>query len=331
MLNQLFIPTIAKFKDDITKSLEISKSLIEKEYNSGLMLVVLGGLKGIIEDAEKQYFNLREFKEIYGDTPIVTMLSNMPIKEIDFLNNTEFTKEHVKKGIDFTKELPIGGKRILTFHLNSLVSKKEFVSKIEEEWKKQFQEIIFPVLREIANYAKSKEVEVKIETSPVPEFGDFPNNDERIYRGVKLNNLRNPFYLTHIWGFEQIRASGLGICLDLCHNKTIYSLVKIGDPENLLHSSDRELLKDKGLLEDVLALSSSDLVHLNDGKGLYSEKNKTLFEEGICLGEGEIKDLRKIINHLNFNKIPCVLEINEENYATRSNTKKSIKYLLNNG
>ena len=143
-----------------------------------------------------------------------------------------------------------------------------------------------------------------------------------------MNELRSPFYLTHILGFNEIRSCGLGICLDLCHNRTIYNGALSGDKENLLHTSDKANLKGKSLSDDIKDFNRTDIVHLNDGTGYYDSEGK-VFYEGIALGEGDIKNLPEIINHLNLNKIAFVIEVNEKEFEFRANTRRSIDYLLN--
>lgn len=330
MKNQVFIPTVAEYSEDILTSIQIQKPLINMGYAPGLMIVISGGKKGIMLDSiiQKQYLNLKQIGAY--NSAIITMLSNIPLDEIDFLHNPEHSVEHVKRGIDFSKGLPIGNRKLLTFHLNSLVTPNEYKEKDRDLWRNEFHRIIVPNLQKIAKYAKMNGVEVMVESVPVPEFGDIPFIDERTYRGVKWNKLRNPFYLTSKWGFEQVHDAGLGICLDLCHNRTIYEIAKLGDPEGVLHEEDIEELSSRTLLDDVTLLKQTDLVHMNDGKGLYSELNQTIHMEGVALGKGDIKDLRKIINKLNQERIPFVFEINETDFKNRPNTIASIKYLITN-
>jgi len=330
MTNQLFIPTVAEYADDIQTSLEIQQPLVERGYTPGLMLVIKGGRKGITLDAtvQKQYANLKQIQSYLGT--IVTMLSNIPLEEIDFLHNPEYSAEHVKRGVDFSRGLPIGERKLLTFHLNSLVTSDEYSGKNRTAWRNKFHGTIRPVLQEIAEYSKDNGVEIKVETVPVPEFGDIPSADERKYQGVKWNEIRNPFYLTGQWGFEQIYDAGLGICLDLCHNRTIYEIVKEGDSDAILHEEDREELLQRELFDDVRSLHETDLAHVNDGDGIYSKQNQTIHREGVALGYGDIGDLREMINHLNNRKISYVLEINETDFKNRLNTKTSIEYLIVN-
>lgn len=330
MKNIIFIPTVAEFEEDTLISLKIQEPLVKEGYTKGLMLVIKNGKKGVNSKdlINLQKNNLLPFGEDCKDISIVVMLSNYPIQEIDFLHNLSHAKEHVKKGIDFARGLPIGSRRILTFHLNSLVKEKEFLEKNKKQWIEIFYNCIIPSLKEIASYAKKKNIEVKVETVPAPEFGDSSENEERKYLGVKLNELRNPFYLTSFFGFKEIRETGLGICLDLCHNRTIYNLAWKKDPEKILHEEDIDFLSRRTLFDDVKALDEKDICHVNDGAGIYSKKDRTKHIEGMALGQGDIKDMPKIIHYLNKNKIAFVVEVNETDFKERLNTKESINYLL---
>ncbi|MFC1691158.1 hypothetical protein ACFL0W_03160 [Nanoarchaeota archaeon] len=330
MKNQVFAPTVARFRDDIITSLAVQEPLVEIDYKQGLMLVIQNGVSGLSRpSALEQYHNLRGLDGNYGDSAIVTMLSNIPIGEIDFLHNAEYATEHVKRGVDFTRYLPIGSRKILTFHLNTLVSEEEFREQDRNYWRNKFNSDVRPYLENLADYALRNGVEVKVETVPVPEFGDIKSEDERTYEGVKLNLLRNPFYLTGMWGFDQLHDAGLGICLDLCHNRTIYEIVANGDSDKVLHELDRTELAIRTLMDDVEALEPTDLVHLNDGSGLYNGSKGSVHREGVALGQGDIRNLGEIILYLDEHRIPFVLEINETNFENRPETRASVDYLLN--
>lgn len=348
-INDVFIPTVAESPRDTEISWEVQKPLADRGYRPGLMLVIRKtnpDQKPRVFDTEnvkKQYDNLAKHSEVYGNAPIITMLSNLPIEHIDFLHNVEEAKYHVCQGIEFAKNLPIGARKILTFHLNTLITPEEFKSRSQEEWYRTFDSIIRPRLNFIGGQGKDNNVEVLVESVPVPEFGDIPGTDERMYRGVKWRELRNPFYMlgnNHVW--NTVKRSGLGVCLDVCHNRTIYLEVS-HEVQEVLFKDDAHFIKkeytidelqymdcmSRRLLGDVMELHPrTDLVHLNDGKGRYT-KEGAVFYEGIALGEGDIEGLKYMINTMNQRKIPFVIEVNETDFDNRPNTKKSIEYILN--
>jgi sugar phosphate isomerase/epimerase len=325
--NQVFVPT-AKFRNDIETSWKIQRPLIEAGYEPGLMLVIQGGRRGITDDAETQYERLKDCTESYCDNPIVVMLSNMPIGEMDWLDPRSIALEHALTGVRFAANLPIGGQKMVTFHLNSLTSQTNFVAGTAANWRDYFLTEIAPNLATVARHAKALDVELFIETTPVPEFGDLTKDHPLIYCNCNARALRNPFYLTRHWGFKELRSLGIGICLDLCHSRTIYKMAHSTEAEGVLFPEDIEALKQGSLMKDVQSLLPTDLVHLNDGLGIFTEDGG-VFQEGVPLGQGDIAELPEIIQHLNKKKIPFVIEVNDNgDFKNRPGTKTSIEYLL---
>ena len=328
MKNQVFVPTVAKFSDDIRRSWCIQEPLVQAGYQPGLMLVILKGLQGVTADAEVQIENLKGMKEEYGDRPVVVMLSNIPLDQMDWLHNTEFAAGHVKAGVDFAKALPIGKRRIVTFHLNSLVKEKDFLAQSAAQWRELFKSRIAPWLKNAAQYAASHNVELEVETVPVPEYGDWLESKDFSYLGHHVRHLRNPFYLTSSWGFQELRQLGYGICLDLCHTHTIYKTARQANSYGIIFDEDKKVLAAKGLGDDVATLQLSDLVHLNDGRGLFT-RDGSVFEEGVALGQGDIDNLAAIIGQLNERGIPFVIEVDEHgDFKNRPGTQASIEYLV---
>ena len=193
--NQVFVPTVAEFPRDIATSWELQKPLAEIGYRPGLMAVIRPGEVGkprVIdrENVQRQYDNLAQYAERYGDADIVTMLPNMPIGDMDFLHNGDFARDHVLAGVEFVRGLPIGGRKLLTFHTNNFVSDEEFVSHDLKYWVDEMEEKFVPKLRGIRNATKGSGVEVLVETYPMPVFGDFAPGEGAVYRGVHLRDLR---------------------------------------------------------------------------------------------------------------------------------------------
>ncbi|USN45663.1 MAG: hypothetical protein H6502_00850 [Candidatus Woesearchaeota archaeon] len=334
MKRQLFLPTVAEFSKDIATSMALQQPLVDIGYTPGLCIVMRGGMKAVTDPeiiAKQQQNLVAEVGDTYEAADVITMLSNIPIGEIDFLHNTKQAVDHVKAGIDFARALPIGGERYVTFHLNTLVRKgvKDMIDL--PSWRGIFRTNVAPALQEIARYARNQGVRVNVETTPAPEFGDIPRSKELSYLGVHASDLRNPFLLTEAnGGFGAIRAQGLGICLDLCHNRTLYDLAAQGDEENVL-GEERTYFEKGSLATDVSALEPGDLAHVNDGKGTYAERDGTLFEEGVALGQGDIEGLDTHLQNILAAEIPFVVEINETDFATRPNTRASIDYLARLG
>ncbi len=324
--NILFIPVYARSLDDIALSKELAESAEQAGYDPGFMLVIKDGPADFRANQAEQYAHLAPLADWYGDKPIITMMANFPLEQTDFLHSTTTAENYVKAGVDFAKGLPIGKRRIVTFHLLAVMSEAEYHSADNEAWLGQFGAVIVPSLKRLADYAQTNGVELKIETEPAPVFGDVAPADERVYRGTKLRELLTPFIQTNLWGFTEIRQTGVGICLDICHARTIYEIAKQNDLDAILPASQRTALKGRNLMDDVQALTSTDLIHINDGSGMYSRSGQS-FHEGLPLGEGEIKELGIIIDQANKAGIPMVLEVWDQDFAKRDETKRSIAYL----
>ena len=128
-------------------------------------------------------------------------------------------------------------------------------------------------------------------------------------------------------GEGSVRAADLGICLDVCHARTVYQAV-YSDVRGLMFEEDiKSTRADRGTLNDELFDGDIRLVHLNDGLGRFTPEGG-VFKEGVALGQGDIGEMPKIIDHLNNAMIPFVLEINETDFDARPNTRESINYLL---
>lgn len=325
----ILMPFAPKYPKQVGASWDVMEKLREKGYTTGLMLVMLDGMKGLNENIAEQDASLLPLKGEYGNAPLVVMLSCTPIEDIDFLHFPYMATKHVMRGVEFARSLPMGGRRIVSFHLNSLVSHEEFKRYSAETWRGRFSEIA-DSLSVLTNYARRLGVEIVIESTPAPEWGDLHPSDTRIYLGTPFRLLFNPLYLTSNWGFDEIHNCGAGICLDLCHNSTIYKSAQTPVGSDVLLKEDLEVLSKCSLMHDVLSLKPScDIVHLNDGRGLFSFEGG-VFEEGVALGEGDIPRLDEITRIILERNIPAVLEINEpgSDFIGRPEARKSVDYIL---
>jgi len=318
-----FLPTVAEFPDDVEASWELQKPLADKGYCPGFMVFCRKGILGLsdTELTKKRYDNLAKYADIYN-APVIVMLNNLPVEDIDTLSNGAKASEHIERGVEFASALPIGKRKAVTFHLNSLVSQDEFFSKTQQEWYELFQESISKRLRTAAEFAKNKGIGLLVESVPVPEFGDLADSE--------LSRLRNPFYMfSGNLPYNEIISDGLGICLDLCHSRTIYGQAQSAE-EGIMFDEDKRAIKEKrlSLLEDVSSLvPARDIVHFNDGKGRYTSRGG-VFYEGLVPGEGEIENMPEITKTLLERKLPLVIEVAETDFKGRPNTKRAINFLL---
>lgn len=334
----IYIPTVAEFDQDLRTSRELARPFQTKGIANGLMLVIRGGEQGLTgETRQKQYENFSRLTNQEGPLPVIVMVSNLPIEELDFYHSPGQSVKHISKAIDFANELP--GRQeypIVTFHLNSLLNTNEWLSVGHTSearfdfFRKKLSEDIIPAIKVVASYAKEKEVELKVETTPVPEFGDRAE--------TSLNSLGNPYPLYSQRGIPELREAGLGIVLDLCHAYTLFKACSFADskPETQFYETykgifpkDVEMLKGRDILEEVKALKTADVIHFNDSLDIFDPETDTLHKEGVTLGEGEIKSLPEIIKTAMAQGNKIVFEINETDFVARPNTKKSIAYFLN--
>ncbi len=335
----VYVPAVAKFADDLDTSYGFLKDFQDRGFNTGLMLVVLGGkasLEGELRD--KQYGNFKDLTTRVGDLPVIVMASNRPLEDLDFYHDPVGSVEHIKSAVDFARGLPGALDHVVTFHLNSLLKPEEWSAAgatVEERYGyfgKKFEEEILPALKEVADYAASKGVKLQIETCPVPEFGDCDDKDTE--GGIPINQLGNPFPLFSGRGANQVREAGLGVALDLCHTHTLYRAAqeKAGaegffETYRGLSPEDVEVLAAGNLRDEVSNLKDGEVVHLNDSRGLFVP-GESMHEEGIALGEGEISGLEEIIPELFNRDLRVVFEIHESDFANRPNLRTSIDYVL---
>jgi hypothetical protein len=335
----VYVPAVATSYGDLKIGYSFLKDFEAKGYTIGLMLLIFGGkasLEG--EQKDKQYENFENLTTKFGNIPVIVMVSNRPLEDLDFFHNPGGSIDHIRAAVDFAKGLPGALNRVVTFHLNSLLKPEEWVeagtndNERYEFFIRRFGEVVFPALKEVFDYASLHGIELKIETCPVPEFGDCSDND--VENGINLNQLGNPYPLFSGRGFQEIRKCGLGIVLDLCHTHTLYKAAQEKSGRKDFHSmfkgispKDLEILKKGNLENEVSELISGDVVHLNDSRGLFV-RGESVHEEGVVLGDGEISELDILIPEL-FNKnLKIVFELNETDFEKRPNLKKSIDYVL---
>jgi len=332
MPNTFFLPVNASFTNDIKISLDLLKPLDKIGAKTGLMLVIKNGIKGLQGETKKT--QLKNLRNTIKDniTPFIVMVSNKP-EDLDFYHKPDISHKHIKKAINFSLELPSSINSVVTFHLNTLFIKKEWMNsgKTPEEkfiyWKQEFVNKVWPNLKKISEYAKEKKVLLKIETTPVPEFGDLEEKE--------LNSLANPYPLYSKRGVKEIRKTNIGIVLDLCHTYTLFKAASLVSKNEKLYNIykglfpfDLKNLRNNNLIQEINALDKDDIIHLNDSIGIFNHQKRTLHQEGVSLGEGEISKLPEIIKKIRKSEINVVFEINETDFRKRPNTKASISYFL---
>lgn len=322
-----FLPASAEDQNDLKTSWNLLQPLRTIGIDPGLMLVARGGIDGLTNGtALRQQQHLRLLSASYGDAPIVVMLANFPLREMDWLHHAEKAASHIRTGIQFASHLPLSGHKSITFHLNALCDEKEFRTRSAQAWRQRF-DTIRSALASLTKKAKQKGCSLLVETVPIPEFGDVSPHDGRTYRQCRLRDLRDPWYLTTHWGIPELKNIGLGVVLDLCHARTIFQSLRTNEERTGIFPEDKAALQSLTIMDEVRALQETDLVHLNDGREIWTE-SEGCFEEGVALGEGDIQELPEIIRYLRHACIPTVLEVDDGgDFIGRPGSTRSLVYL----
>lgn len=330
---RLFLPALGYDSMDLSSTLALVPLCPGAGESASLMLVSRNGTRDFQGDqAARQRLNLEQAAARVGGLDLVVLASNR-IDELDFYHRPEESLQNLRATVDFAHSLPSTDRPAVTFHLNTLLTAREWSEAAEEPDQKLeffsavFRERVLPALETAARYARSLDVALKVETTPVPEFGDTAN--------VDLNSLGNPYPLYSQRGVRELRERGFGIVLDLCHTHTLFTaarritegLAGFNDYKGLF-PADLDYLLHATLLDEVKSLQPGDMVHLNDSRGLFNAATGELHEEGVCLGEGEIADLPDIVLELAARNLPAAFEIHESDYRLRPNLRRSIEYLL---
>lgn len=331
---RLFLPTVGYDPADLSSTLALVPQCRAVGESASLLLVSRNGTRDFQEDqAARHRSNLEQAAASLGAFNLVVLASSR-VDELDLYHLPEESLKNLKATMDFATSLPSPADRpVVTFHLNTLFSAQEWSEAGRdpdqrfEFFSGIFDRRVLPILEDAGRHARSRDIALKIETTPVPEFGDRAD--------VGLNSLGNPYPLYSRRGFRELRERGFGIVLDLCHTHTLFAAARrIGnglagcDDYKGLFPADLDYLRTASLLDEVRALEPDDMVHLSDSRGLFNAANGELHEEGVCLGEGDIEDLPGIIRELVIRDLPTAFEIHESDYGLRPNLQRSIAYFL---
>lgn len=331
---RLFLPALGYDSMDLSGTLALAPLCSPLGEAASVMLVSRNGTRDFQGDqAARQRVNLERAAASLGGLNLVILASNR-IDELDFHHLPEESLKNLRATVDFADSLPSTDDRpVVTFHLNTLFTTREWSEAGREPDEKLeyfsaiFRHRILPALESAAQYARSRNVALKVETTPVPEFGDTAD--------AELNSLGNPYPLYSQRGVRDLRERGFGIVLDLCHSHTLFVAARrisegsaTCDDYKGLFPADLDYLRSATLLDEVRTLEPGDMVHLNDSRGLFNRATGALHEEGVCLGDGEISDLPEIVRELVARNLPAALEIHESDYRFRPNLRRSIEYLL---
>lgn len=133
----------------------------------------------------------------------------------------------------------------------------------------------------------------------------------------------------------------IGVCLDTAH----YGITK----KTISESFKNKNFKIKKEKMDLVALPEEDVklqpdlielaeklgnnllyIHFCDFKNTWMP-DKVYSSEGVVPGQGDFGgELKQFLKYLNKKEIPVLLEINDKDFKVSDETKKSIKWLINN-
>ena len=360
---EFYLPSVAEFPDDLRRRNDLLDIVREHGYKNGLMLVLRPEDLYDINKQNRQLNNLEPYvKKNESERPrVFGMHPNMPIvgkERLNLFDNPHYSVEYLSRGIDLIAKLPDeltpDSGRTLSFHNNCLVVPKDVPSIDEEEyWSRAFEGVLAHITQ-LSTYAKEKGVNLNLETTPIPEFGDVENRGKYLDDGHTFwSQLGNPWPVL-FWRDEirQVREAGVGMAIDICHSfialRTVQELKKIKD-KSLRDKIRQAHMISREDLERVADLSSDefsdyvlkntkpgDVWHVSDvGLGLVenakNDQNKIVeYEEGVALFEGDmpVKVLQKIIDSGLNQDIKFVLETNESDFIESPNTTRSMKKIF---
>ncbi len=354
---EIYVPSVARFPDDLRARYDLLEPAREKGYKTGLMLVLRQG-DFSAEETKKQLGNLDPYVKLGGaERPAVfAMHPNMPLEgkeRLNLLDNPGFSREYIEQGIELAARIPdeLSSEqgRAISFHLNTLIKPQQWTSD-KEYWAEAFAGVLDTV-RKITTFGKEHGVKVAIETVPIPEFGDIKKSPKSLLGDghTYWADLGNPWPLL-FWRDEiaKVRAAGSGLAIDICHSfvalravHEIGRLIKSGKKNDALstymvHEDDVSKAPPIGQFGETVIGNTQrgDIWHMNDAKSAYATPrlhgDEKYFEEGIALFDGDIPAdiLRKLIRAGLEKQIKFVLEINEKDFKNNPSTKKSLDFVL---
>lgn len=347
---EIYLPAVGKSDRDLRNRYELLKSF-HKDIRIGLMLALFS-----LQDLDEQVIehtlrNLELLKSTtkHCDMKIIMMHPNKPLigdRRLNFLDNPDWSKEYVKKSIDFCdliqKEINPNWGELLTFHLNTVIAPALWKND-KHYWDQRFLGV-YKHLLQLINYANFKKVRLAIETTPIPEFGDVIKSDASHLGDYNCywSDLGNPWPL-FFWRDEisQIREVGYSIVIDWSHSyialSTLKKINKLPDREKIFkrYMIYEEDLKFADSIKSFSRLindntKDGDIWHVSNAKGMHKYKNifgaEELFYEGVSFDKGEISDeeINKLLGNGLNKQIKIVIEVNETDFEESPNTRQAV-------
>jgi sugar phosphate isomerase/epimerase len=330
----LLTPVRARFKEDIILRERVLKEYVQNIYPIGFEVILPGGPKGDLNYSQTIVKNLKRYSE---DPNFYLTLHHVIERKRLNLKGTDLTEKEglkiLKKILELAKAINARLVNLHTekFYFGEELLKKPTSLKAKRSLQKKIKEGVEKVKKSLNYLGK-----ISFENVFHALMGDYP-----AFKTAK-KMIFDPLLVTaedffHFSNFQQ----GLGVCLDTCH----YGLTKKAINKGLKTKLTRKEIIDLGLFglpkEDIkfqpnLKFLAKKLgkrlfsVHFSDFKGFWSP-GKTCYSEGVVPGEGESeKELLQFLKYIKEKNIPVTLEVKDKDFKKLKETKKVIKWIINN-
>lgn len=360
---QIYVPSVAKFPDDLAARYDLLRPAREAGLKTGLMLVLLGpeDLNG--ENVQKQLDNLDRFvgmpqEERPGLTVMHPWKPLFGTDALNFLTNPDFSEDYVGKGIDFagllpTELTPVHG-RYFSFHTNTMITPDQW-KKDPDMWTRKFED----VARRVGNLVSlgnrlTQPVSVGVETIPIPAFGDWKKSDDSKIPGTKFHYADLVEMYPLLPWHEQVyllREQGAQISIDWSHS--FIAMKTVSEVARLVNLGHNDALERYGVYEKELQYAGKsyhfgqvmlemtqegDMVQVNNAKGIYrfsqfhnvSEEQPYFDSYPVYQGDIPQHQLRNLVKGSLEKRVHFVIEVNEPKgkILEAPNTKEYLEYVL---
>ncbi len=304
---QIFVPSVARFPDDLRTRHELLQPAREQGFKTGLMVVLLRpedlgiddelGLdsQSLRDRRQSQLDNLDVFVNLSADErPGITVMHPWrPLlgeKRLNFLTNPAWSEDYVADAIDFAAQIPdeltpVYG-RYLSFHTNTMITPDVWDAWVKEpDYFLEAFEDVQRMIGKLSFYGKRKSVSIGVETIPIPAFGDWEKNE-------KSRIPESPYYfadlvevyplLPHHKERALIRQVGASITHDFSHTfigmkavQEVRRLVTLGMIDAMdaykIYEGDLAHADDVDHFDEIIlsGIEGGDMVQANNARGIY--------------------------------------------------------------
>lgn len=320
----ILTPVRARDKEDVLLREKIIRENVGNNYPFGFEIKLFGGAKGDINDSEIIKENLKP----YSDDPDFFLALHSPLGKRDVIS--EETDLTAKEGLALLEKLltlaqDINAK-LVNLHTERIFSASEFAGKkFKIEEKKALQEKVKRGVIEVKGKVGYKG-KITFENVPHTLMGDNP-----FFRPVG-KRVFDPLILTaeDLSIFAE-KEESMGVCIDTAHYAATRMEIGQTEKHKLIGLPDEDIIPQPSLIELAERLKDKLFyVHLCDFRPI-SEEDGILVEQGVVPGEGDYgEELKQFAKYIKEKEIPLLLEVNDRDYKVLEETKRSIRWMINN-